>query len=49
MHELEIEWRDIALLKREHQNLVAGKPNQYLQLVQVFLNNILSLAIKVGQ
>lgn len=39
-HELEIEFRDARVLLQEAAREARGEPNQYLEMVQIFLNNI---------
>jgi hypothetical protein len=46
MHELEIEFLSSDELKRERRLIEEGKSNQYINIVQSFLNNIRLLAQK---
>ena len=39
-HELEIEFRDARVLLHEAAKEARGEPNKYLEMVQIFLNNI---------
>ena len=39
-HELEIEFRDARQLLQEAAREARGEPNKYLEMVQIFLNNI---------
>ncbi|KAL1914671.1 uncharacterized protein VTP21DRAFT_8082 [Calcarisporiella thermophila] len=44
MHELEVEFADPGVLLRERKRLDAKEPNEFLEIVRVFLNNIRMLA-----
>ncbi|CAG8526450.1 8492_t:CDS:2, partial [Ambispora leptoticha] len=45
-HELEVEFRDPKILLRERQKIEQGMPNQFMEIVEVFLDNIRTLAQK---
>lgn len=40
LHELEIEFRDTRVLLKEALKESLGEPNRYLEMIQIFLNNI---------
>jgi hypothetical protein len=43
-HELEVELRDVELLRAEAENAKSQKPSQYAEMVRVFVDNVRLLA-----